>query len=57
MDSYIEKEKGTGAEVMRWKTDRKYSKEERKAQWDEAEKHVKEGKPICLSDLMINGGM
>ena len=56
MDSYIEKQKN-GDEVLRFKTDRKYNKAERNEQWREAEKHVKEGKPICLTDLLINGGM
>jgi len=54
--SHIEKQKN-GEEVMRWKTDKKFTKEERETQWREAESHVKKGKPICLSDLMINGGM
>lgn len=56
MSKYIEKQK-VGEDVLRWKTNKKYTLKEREEQWREAENHVKEGKPICLSDLMINGGM
>ena len=46
MAKYIEKQK-VGKDVVRWTTDRKFSKEERTEQWKEAEEAVKEGKPIC----------
>lgn len=54
--SYLEKQ-NNGQEVLRFKTNKKYSKKERAEQWKEAEKAIHQGKQICLSDLMINAGM
>ena len=43
--------------VVRWLTDRKYTKEEQKEQRAAFMKDADEGKVICLTDLMINHGM
>jgi len=53
---YTEREQN-GQEVVRWKTDKKYSKEELKQQRKEFTKAAEAGKMLCLSDLMINHGM
>ena len=48
-----EKCKGaTGGEVVRFDDNKSYDES-----WTEAEKCIDEGKPICLSDLMIKAGM
>ncbi len=43
--------------VVRWLTDRKYTKEEQKKQRTDFVNEAEAGKQICLSDLMINHGM
>lgn len=50
MAKYIEKQKD-GSEVVRWEKGN-LTKEEKEAQWREAEKAVKERKVICLTDLV-----
>lgn len=55
---YIQKDKNaTGGEVVRFDTKKKYTKEELAAQREEFSKAAKEGKVICISDLMCNHGM
>lgn len=51
MAKYIEKQKD-GSEVIRWEKNKQLSKEQKKEQWREAEKETKQGKVICLTDLI-----
>ena len=51
MAKFIQKDKN-GDEVVRWDKDKSLSKQEKKEQWKEAEKLSKEGKVICLTDLI-----
>ena len=53
---YTEKQKD-GSDLVRWKTDKKYTKSELEQQRNEFESAAKSGKVICLSDLMINHSM
>lgn len=46
-----------GSKVVRLNTNKKYNKEELKAQREGMEKAAKEGKVICLTDLFITHGM
>jgi hypothetical protein len=46
-----------GNKVIRWDTKKKYTKEELKKQREQFVKQAKNGKVICLTDLMINHGM
>lgn len=57
MSKFIEKDPETGREVVRWRTDRNYTKEELKAQREEFSREAESGKMICLTDLMINHGL
>ncbi len=43
--------------IVRWATDRPYTKEERRKQRADFVKDAEDGKQICLTDLMINHGM
>lgn len=49
MSKYIEKQKD-GSEVTRWEKGKK-TPQEKKEQWRDAEKEVKQGKVICITDL------
>ena len=51
MSKYIEKQKD-GSEVTRWSKDKNLTKEQKKNQWREAERESKEGKVICITDLV-----
>ena len=51
MAKFIEKQKD-GSEVVRWEKDKNLSKQEKKDQWREADKLTKQGKVICLTDLI-----
>ena len=51
MSKFIEKDKN-GDEVVRWEKDKNLSKEQKHNQWREAEKEVKKGKVICITDLI-----
>lgn len=48
---------GVEKEIVRWDTKKKYSKKELEQQRKEFTEKAKEGKVICLTDLMINHGM
>lgn len=50
MSKYIEKQED-GTEVTRWTKQKHWTKEKNKEQWQEAEKEVKQGKVICITDL------
>ena len=50
-------ERGKVKEVIRYNTNKKYSKQELEVQREQFEKDAKAGKVLCLSDLMINHGM
>lgn len=54
-DFYIEKT--TSGEVVRFNTNKKYTKDELKKQREDFSKLANSGKQICLTDLMINHGM
>jgi len=51
MSKYIEKQKD-GSEVTRWTRQKQLTKEKSKEQWQEAKKEVKQGKVICITDLV-----
>ncbi len=51
MAKFIQKQKD-GSEIIRWERNKNLTKEQKKEQWREAEKESKEGKVICISDLV-----
>lgn len=46
-----------GDKIIRWDTNKKYTKEELKQQREEFEEQAQKGKKICLTDLFINHGL
>ena len=53
---YVETDKN-GDEVVRWDTKKKYTKQELEKQREEFSNLAKQGKKLCISDLMINHGL
>ena len=51
MAKFIQKQKD-GSEVTRWERDKNLTPKQKKEQWREAEEETKQGKVICLTDLV-----